>query len=63
MLTFIPGSMSTPGFVVRGKGNKESTNSASHGAGRLMSRSPRCRKRPAVARLQDNQHLSKHFLP
>jgi tRNA-splicing ligase RtcB (3'-phosphate/5'-hydroxy nucleic acid ligase) len=34
----IPGSMATPGFVVRGKGNAESLNSASHGAGRLMSR-------------------------
>lgn len=35
----IPGSMSTPGFVVKGKGNADSINSASHGAGRLMSRS------------------------
>ena len=34
----IPGSMATPGYVVRGKGNKLSLNSASHGAGRLMSR-------------------------
>lgn len=34
----IPGSMSTSGFVVRGKGNASSINSASHGAGRLMSR-------------------------
>lgn len=39
VLGIIPGSMSTPGFVVRGKGNAESINSASHGAGRLMSRS------------------------
>jgi tRNA-splicing ligase RtcB len=35
----IPGSMATPGFVVRGKGNAASLNSASHGAGRVMSRS------------------------
>lgn len=35
----IPGSMATPGFVVRGKGQAGSLNSASHGAGRLMSRS------------------------
>lgn len=35
----IPGSMATPGFVVRGKGNEASLRSASHGAGRLMSRS------------------------
>jgi tRNA-splicing ligase RtcB (3'-phosphate/5'-hydroxy nucleic acid ligase) len=39
VLGIIPGSMSTPGFVVRGKGNATSINSASHGAGRLMSRS------------------------
>ncbi|MGJ8640876.1 MAG: RtcB family protein [Opitutaceae bacterium] len=34
----IPGSMATPGYVVRGKGNPDSLNSASHGAGRVMSR-------------------------
>lgn len=34
----IPGSMGSPGFVVRGKGKAESLNSASHGAGRRMSR-------------------------
>jgi tRNA-splicing ligase RtcB len=39
VLGIIPGSMSTPGFVVRGKGDANSINSASHGAGRLMSRS------------------------
>jgi tRNA-splicing ligase RtcB (3'-phosphate/5'-hydroxy nucleic acid ligase) len=38
VLGIIPGSMATPGFVVRGKGNPESLNSASHGAGRVMSR-------------------------
>ena len=38
VLGIIPGSMATPGFVVCGKGNAESLNSASHGAGRLMSR-------------------------
>ncbi len=35
----IPGSMGDPGYVVRGKGNERSVNSASHGAGRRMSRS------------------------
>lgn len=39
VLGIIPGSMSTPGFVVKGKGETSSLNSASHGAGRLMSRS------------------------
>ena len=38
VLGIIPGSMATPGFVVSGKGNPESLNSASHGAGRTMSR-------------------------
>lgn len=38
VLGIIPGSMATPGFIVRGKGQIESINSASHGAGRTMSR-------------------------
>lgn len=35
----IPGSMGTGSYIVRGKGNEASYNSASHGAGRKMSRS------------------------
>ena len=38
VLGVIPGSMADPAFVVRGKGNSESLLSASHGAGRRMSR-------------------------
>jgi tRNA-splicing ligase RtcB len=38
VLGVIPGSMASPGFVVRGKGLPESLYSASHGAGRVMSR-------------------------
>lgn len=38
VLGVIPGSMGTPGFVVRGKGEASSFDSASHGAGRCMSR-------------------------
>lgn len=38
VLGVIPGSMGTPGFVVRGKGEPTSFDSASHGAGRCMSR-------------------------
>lgn len=34
----IPGTMASPAFIVTGKGNEEALNSASHGAGRLMSR-------------------------
>jgi tRNA-splicing ligase RtcB len=44
VLGIIPGSMASPGFVVSGKGNAESLNSASHGAGRLMSRSQALKK-------------------
>jgi tRNA-splicing ligase RtcB (3'-phosphate/5'-hydroxy nucleic acid ligase) len=38
VLGIIPGSMTAPGFLVRGKGEENSINSASHGAGRQMSR-------------------------
>jgi tRNA-splicing ligase RtcB len=38
-LGIIPGSMTLPGYVVRGKGEGASIHSASHGAGRVMSRS------------------------
>ena len=34
----IPGNMADSAFIVRGKGNPESLNSAAHGAGRRMSR-------------------------
>jgi tRNA-splicing ligase RtcB len=37
-LGIIPGSMTAPGFIVRGKGHLAALNSASHGAGRQMSR-------------------------
>ena len=38
VLGVIPGSMADPAFVVRGKGEASSLDSASHGAGRRMSR-------------------------
>ncbi len=38
-LGVIPGSMTAPGYLVRGKGNREALHSAAHGAGRVMSRS------------------------
>lgn len=38
VMGIIPGSMATPGFLVRGKGEMAAIQSASHGAGRLMSR-------------------------
>jgi tRNA-splicing ligase RtcB len=38
VLGIIPGSMAAPGFLVRGRGLAASLDSASHGAGRRMSR-------------------------
>ncbi|MEJ7737929.1 MAG: RtcB family protein [Chitinophagaceae bacterium] len=38
ILGIIPGSMTAPGFIIKGKGEPSSLNSASHGAGRKMSR-------------------------
>ena len=38
MMGVIPGNMRQGTFIVKGKGNPESLNSCSHGAGRLMSR-------------------------
>lgn len=49
-LGIIPGSMGTKSFIVRGKGNKDSFCSCSHGAGRTMSRTE-ARKRFTAADL------------
>ncbi|HEY6564203.1 MAG TPA: RtcB family protein, partial [Pirellulaceae bacterium] len=38
VLGVIPGNMAAPAFIVRGKGLSSSLKSASHGAGRAMSR-------------------------
>jgi tRNA-splicing ligase RtcB (3'-phosphate/5'-hydroxy nucleic acid ligase) len=38
VMGIIPGSMTAPGFIVKGKGEPASLDSASHGAGRKMSR-------------------------
>jgi len=38
VMGIIPGSMTAPGFLVRGKGTPEAIHSAAHGAGRQMSR-------------------------
>ena len=50
-LGIIPGSMGTRSFIVRGKGNAASYCSASHGAGRRMSRNA-ARKQFSVADLR-----------
>jgi len=43
-LGIIPGSMGTASYIVKGKGNRDSFLSCSHGAGRPMSRSKASRK-------------------
>jgi len=48
----IPASMGQPSYIVRGKGNPESFNSCSHGAGRRMSRTA-ARKKYTVEDLRD----------
>ncbi len=55
-LGVIPGSMTAPGFIVRGKGNPLSLNSASHGAGRQMSRK---KARESMTKKTMRQVLSK----
>ncbi|GAA2002641.1 RtcB family protein [Catenulispora subtropica] len=50
-LGIIPGSMGTGSYIVRGLGNEASFNSASHGAGRRMSRT-QARKQFTVADLK-----------
>ena len=56
-LGIIPGSMTAPGFIVRGKGNFSSLQSASHGAGREMSRS---QAKNSITQSQVNKHLKEH---
>jgi tRNA-splicing ligase RtcB len=51
----IPGSMGTKSYIVRGLGNPRSFQSASHGAGRRMSRSE-ARRRFSVRDLKDQTH-------
>jgi tRNA-splicing ligase RtcB len=56
-LGIIPGSMAAPGFLVRGKGNPLSLQSASHGAGRCMSRTQATKK---FSWKNVHAHLQKH---
>ncbi|MEQ9303951.1 MAG: RtcB family protein, partial [Marinoscillum sp.] len=56
VLGIIPGSMTAPGFIVSGKGEQASINSASHGAGRLMSRT---RAKQSISRDEVRKLLKK----
>lgn len=53
----IPGSMATPGFIVRGKGSFDSINSASHGAGRVLSRT---KAKSTISKSAMRKFLSMH---
>ena len=57
VLGVIPGSMADPGFVVRGKGNAAAIQSASHGAGRMMSRST---AKQSITQNAQKQYLAEH---
>jgi tRNA-splicing ligase RtcB len=52
----IPGSMGAKSFIVRGKGNPQSFESCSHGAGRVMSRNE-AKRRFSVA---DHERATRH---
>lgn len=55
VLGIIPGSMSSPGYIVSGRGEAAALNSASHGAGRLMSRTV-AKQRISRSTLQQHLH-------
>jgi len=57
ILGIIPGSMTAPGFIVKGKGEAASVNSASHGAGRRMSRT---KAMESVSDKQFKDEIAKH---
>jgi tRNA-splicing ligase RtcB (3'-phosphate/5'-hydroxy nucleic acid ligase) len=57
VLGIIPGSITAPGFIVKGKGIDASLHSASHGAGRKMSRS---KATSSITQKDLNDELKKH---
>ncbi len=57
VLGIIPGSMTAPGFIVKGKGESAAINSASHGAGRRMSRTAALN---SITHNTLNEELAKH---
>jgi len=54
-LGIIPGSMGAKSFIVRGKGNADSFNSCSHGAGRTMSRTEAKRRYTLADQIEATQ--------
>ena len=57
VLGIIPGSMTAPAFIVRGKGEALAINSASHGAGRKMSRT---KAKNSTTYNELKKHLKQH---
>ncbi|MGB8190912.1 MAG: RtcB family protein [Chitinophagaceae bacterium] len=57
VLGIIPGSMTAPGFIVKGKGEVASINSAAHGAGRRMSRTAAIK---SITQKAMHEELQKH---
>ncbi|WP_306352951.1 RtcB family protein [Flavobacterium sp. '19STA2R22 D10 B1'] len=57
VMGIIPGSMTAPGFLVRGKGEVQAINSASHGAGRQMSRTQAVK---SITKVQMREVLKEH---
>jgi tRNA-splicing ligase RtcB len=55
VLGIIPGSMTAPGFIVRGRGVAASLASAAHGAGRLLSRT---RAKAELGEAEVRRHLA-----
>jgi tRNA-splicing ligase RtcB (3'-phosphate/5'-hydroxy nucleic acid ligase) len=60
VLGIIPGSMAAPGFVVSGTGNTASLHSASHGAGRVMSRTTALNSitKNELKKILDHHHIT-----
>lgn len=56
-LGIIPGSMGAKSFIVRGKGNPESFESCSHGAGRVMSRTAAKRRFSVDDHIEATKHV------
>ncbi|AHJ97211.1 RtcB family protein [Hymenobacter swuensis] len=57
VLGIIPGSMTAPGFIVRGRGEASALSSASHGAGRQMSRT---RAKQELGEAEMRRYLQQH---
>jgi tRNA-splicing ligase RtcB len=53
----IPGSMTQPGYIVRGLGNEASINSASHGAGRKITRT---KAKNSITMSEVRKYLKQH---